>query len=82
MQRKTIHAIYSGKETYANANITGELRSEPIGKVKIFHHLNKSKVCTTDDREQIMIDNCKVRMGSGTKLDKLQNPLKICIHFF
>ena len=37
-QRKTIQAIYYVREIYEKTNITGELRSEPIGKVKISHH--------------------------------------------
>ena len=33
------------------------------------------------DRKHIGIDNRKVRLGSGTKIDKFQDLLKICILF-
>ena len=136
-QRETVHAIYSVKENYKKTNIIGEFRSEPIGKVKISHYINKirikenyekpniigefrfepiskvkishhiSKIRTssgdvaittdllspansaeparvmvsTDDRKQIMIDNCNIGTGSGTKIAKFQDPLKICTLF-
>ena len=36
---------------------------------------------STDDLKQIMIDNCNIGTGSGTKIDKFQDPLKICTLF-
>ena len=43
-QRETVHAIYSAKENHEKTNIIGEFRSEPIGKVKISHHISKIKI--------------------------------------
>ena len=47
-QRKTVQATYSVKENYEKTNITGELRSEPIGKVKISHHISKIRISSGD----------------------------------
>ena len=36
---------------------------------------------STDDREQVDIDNPNIRIGTGTKIDKFQDLLKLCVLF-
>ena len=62
--------VYSGDSSEIT-DLSPSANSAELGRVTV----------NTDDCEKIMTDKCKVRLGSGTKIDELQNPLKICIIF-
>ena len=63
--------VYSGDSSEIT-DLPPPTNSAELGRVTV----------NTYDREQVMTDKCKVRLGSGTKIDELKKPLKICIIFF